>query len=86
MLKKYFLIHFSHLKVENTPTLGSLETSDIEKQSLARRSLEFNINDNIFCDLFPDLATVSKLEFEFGCLLTSLHHILKNVNFPECSH
>lgn len=57
--------HFYFIKVESTPTLGSLETSDIEKQQLAHRSLEFNINDSVFCELFPDLATVSIFNLEF---------------------
>nr|QBH73228.1 ubiquitin-conjugating enzyme E2 j2 [Franklinothrips vespiformis] len=42
--------------VERTPTLGSMDTSDYEKQQLAHRSLEFNLNNSVFCELFPDLA------------------------------
>lgn len=42
--------------VEKNPTLGSIETSEYEKRLLARRSLEFNLKDSIFCELFPDLV------------------------------
>lgn len=47
--------------VERNPTLGSIETSDYEKRVLAGRSLEFNLKDQIFCELFPDLVEESKL-------------------------
>ncbi|PRD23441.1 UNVERIFIED_CONTAM: Ubiquitin-conjugating enzyme E2 J2 [Trichonephila clavipes] len=46
--------------VEKNPTLGSIETSDYEKRLLATRSLEFNLKDPIFCELFPDLVEESK--------------------------
>ncbi|GIY72634.1 ubiquitin-conjugating enzyme E2 J2 [Caerostris darwini] len=46
--------------VEKNPTLGSIETSDYEKKLLATRSLEFNLRDPIFCELFPDLVEDSK--------------------------
>lgn len=46
--------------VEKNPTLGSIETSDYEKKLLAKRSLEFNLKDPIFCDLFPDLVEESR--------------------------
>lgn len=42
--------------VEKNPTLGSIETSDYEKRQFAARSLEFNLGDPIFCDLFPELV------------------------------
>ncbi|KAF8792760.1 Ubiquitin-conjugating enzyme E2 J2 like protein [Argiope bruennichi] len=45
--------------VEKNPTLGSIETSDYEKKLLATRSLEFNLKDPIFCELFPDLVEES---------------------------
>lgn len=43
---------------ETSPTLGSLTTSEAEKRSLARRSIEFNLKDKTFCDLFPEIASV----------------------------
>eukprot|EP00731_Ephydatia_muelleri_P015501 Em0008g1221a len=39
--------------VENTSTLGSIETSDEMKRKLAVDSLAFNLNDQTFCQLFP---------------------------------
>ena len=63
--------------VENTPTLGSLDTSDIEKQQLALRSLEFNINDSIFCELFPDLAANVRVEL---ARRAELENELRNVD------
>lgn len=41
---------------EKTPTLGSLETSDYTKRQLALQSLEFNLNNKIFAELFPELC------------------------------
>lgn len=40
--------------LEKAPTLGSIETSDYEKRQLSYHSLEYNLKDNIFCELFPD--------------------------------
>lgn len=40
--------------LEKSPTLGSIETSDFQKRQFAMRSLEFNVKDKVFCDLFPD--------------------------------
>lgn len=42
--------------LEKHPTLGSLETSDHTKRQLAAQSNSFNLNDKIFCELFPDIA------------------------------
>jgi len=41
---------------EKTPTLGSLETSDYTKRQLALQSLEFNLQNKIFVELFPELC------------------------------
>ena len=41
---------------EKTPTLGSLETSDYTKRQLALQSLECNLQNKIFVELFPDLC------------------------------
>ena len=43
---------------EKTPTLGSIESSDKEKRILAEKSLEFNLADPVFCELFPTIAEV----------------------------
>ncbi|EEC16655.1 ubiquitin-conjugating enzyme, putative [Ixodes scapularis] len=45
--------------VEKNPTLGSIDTTDREKRQLARESLEFNLKDQVFCELFPELVDVS---------------------------
>lgn len=42
--------------LENTPTLGSVESTLREKQKYARDSLEFNLKNEIFCELFPDVV------------------------------
>lgn len=42
--------------VETTPTAGSIQTSTGEKKMLARKSLEYNCRDKIFCELFPELV------------------------------
>jgi len=40
--------------LEKSPTLGSIETSDAEKKSLAIKSIDFNLKDKIVTELFPD--------------------------------
>ena len=46
--------------LEKSPTLGSVETSEYEKRSLATRSHEFNLRNKTFCELFPDQAEKSR--------------------------
>lgn len=48
--------------IEKSPTLGSIETSDYEKKQLALQTLEFNLRNKIFCELFPDSVTGIKAE------------------------
>jgi len=43
--------------LEKSPTLGSIETSDYTKRQLAAQSGSFNLRDNTFCELFPDIVT-----------------------------
>ncbi|KAF0305379.1 Ubiquitin-conjugating enzyme E2 J2 [Amphibalanus amphitrite] len=40
--------------LEVSPTVGSIETSDYEKRIYAHHSLQYNLNDATFCELFPD--------------------------------
>ena len=40
--------------IETAPTLGSIETTTIQKQRFARQSLEYNVKDQNFCKLFPE--------------------------------
>ncbi|CAH0380835.1 unnamed protein product [Bemisia tabaci] len=42
--------------LEKSPTLGSIETTLYDRKQFAIQSLEFNLKDRFFCDLFPDLA------------------------------
>jgi Ubiquitin-protein ligase len=41
---------------ESAPTLGSIESSIAEKKKLASHSLEFNVRDELFRKLFPELV------------------------------
>ncbi|ELU12627.1 hypothetical protein CAPTEDRAFT_17752 [Capitella teleta] len=42
--------------LEKAPTLGSVETSDYTKRQLAVNSGPFNLKDQVFCELFPDVV------------------------------
>ncbi|KAA3676214.1 ubiquitin-conjugating enzyme E2 J2 [Paragonimus westermani] len=42
--------------LENTYTTGSIETSVSTKRLLAESSGEFNLNSELFCELFPDVV------------------------------
>jgi len=44
--------------LEKSPTLGSIETTDQEKKSLAIKSIEFNLKDKIVTELFPETVEV----------------------------
>jgi len=46
--------------LEKSPTLGSLESSDLEKKTLALKSIDFNLKDKIVQELFPDLIEEMK--------------------------
>lgn len=50
--------------IENSPTLGSITTTDYEKKHLAAQSLEYNLKDKIFCELFPETVSDIKKELE----------------------
>ncbi|XP_014296145.1 ubiquitin-conjugating enzyme E2 J2-like [Microplitis mediator] len=50
--------------IEKSPTLGSINTSDWEKKQWAYQSLEFNLKDKTFCELFPDTVTEINSELE----------------------
>lgn len=47
---------YSLAKLDKTPTLGSVETSDSEKRTLAGRSMDYNVKDPVFRKLFPTLV------------------------------
>ena len=42
--------------LENNPTMGSIETSEYEKKVLAKQSADFNLNNKVFLELFPDIV------------------------------
>ena len=46
--------------VEETPTQGSVITSSDYKRKLALESLKYNVLNNNFCDLFPELVILHK--------------------------
>lgn len=60
---------------ENSPTLGSIQSTDAEKRAFCRRSRDFNLRDKVFCDLFSELADVrlrfsSELKVEGPFIIT----------------
>lgn len=60
------------LQTERSPTLGSIETSDFEKRQFAVQSLEFNLKDKIFCELFPESVTQIQVSYIIPRLISHL--------------
>lgn len=50
--------------LETSPTLGSIETSEAEKKSLALKSIDCNLKDKVVVELFPDLVEEMKVTAE----------------------
>ncbi|CAB3991438.1 ubiquitin-conjugating enzyme E2 J2-like [Paramuricea clavata] len=50
--------------VETSPTLGSIETHEYQKKQLALSSGEFNIKNEIFCELFPEICEEIKIKLK----------------------
>lgn len=69
------------MQLENSPTLGSMSTTDYEKRQLAAQSLEYNLKDKMFCELFPDTVEVL---FYCNTNLYSSIIIKKNYNNTAC--
>jgi len=42
--------------LEKSPTLGSIESTDYDKRAFAEQSLRFNLQNNQFKELFPDIV------------------------------
>lgn len=42
--------------LDNAPTMGSMEASKAKRRRFAEESLEYNVRDPIFCELFPELV------------------------------
>lgn len=51
------------LQIESSSALGAINTPDFEKKFLAAQSLEYNLRDKLFCELFPDTVAVSIYSF-----------------------
>ncbi|XP_070509393.1 ubiquitin-conjugating enzyme E2 J2 [Chironomus tepperi] len=52
------------IMLENTPLLGSCESTTYEKKKLALNSLEFNLKNETFVELFPELVVEIKSKLE----------------------
>jgi len=63
--------------LERSPTLGSLETNDLEKRSLAYKSIEFNLKDKTVQELFPEVIEEMKAILESR---DKMQHIPQTVN------
>lgn len=50
------LTGFLSFMLENNSALGTVKTLTNEKLDLARKSLAFNLKDETFCQLFPDIC------------------------------
>ncbi|XP_076179879.1 ubiquitin-conjugating enzyme E2 J2 [Ptiloglossa arizonensis] len=58
------LIGLLSFMVEKSPTVGSINTTNYEKKQLAVQSLEYNLKDKMFCELFPETVEVIRAEIE----------------------
>ena len=65
--------------IEKTPTLGSIDTNDYQKKQFAENSLETNLKDKTFCELFPDI--VQEIQQKVDERNTALHQDTEQV--PE---
>lgn len=50
--------------VDTAPTLGSIESSDSQKRKFAQFSLDFNVRDPKFSNIFPELVDLQKIKME----------------------
>lgn len=41
--------------LETTPTHGSTECSQYDREQYARASIKYNLKNEVFCELFPDI-------------------------------
>ncbi|KAK9869881.1 hypothetical protein WA026_003602 [Henosepilachna vigintioctopunctata] len=65
---------------EKCPTLGSVETTDHDKRQFAYNSLEYNLKNKDFCDLFPDIAAEIRVELNKRSVLQSTLENQNNSN------
>eukprot|EP01134_Creolimax_fragrantissima_P003896 CFRG3896T1 len=74
------LIGLLSFMLENTPTAGSVETTEAKKRTLATRSLETNMANPKFKKLFPEIS------FEIGKILNErykLEEVLPSQSFAD---
>jgi ubiquitin-conjugating enzyme E2 J2 len=50
--------------VETAPTLGSIESTESQKKKFAQFSLDFNVREQKFATLFPELVALQKRNME----------------------
>ncbi|XP_058792507.1 ubiquitin-conjugating enzyme E2 J2-like [Phymastichus coffea] len=58
------LIGLLSFMIESSSALGAINTPDWEKKLFAAQSLEYNLRDKLFCELFPDTVQTIKKELE----------------------
>lgn len=63
------------IMLENSPLLGSCESTTYEKKKLAQQSLEFNLKNETFRELFPELTTEIQAKLEKMNELKKQHEI-----------
>jgi hypothetical protein len=65
---------------DSSATLGSIETTYAQKRQFAYDSLAFNIQDPIFCELFPDITNEIKKILDERTAKLSTMNSLNNVD------
>ncbi|CAF1111230.1 unnamed protein product [Adineta ricciae] len=77
---------FLSFMCDTSATYGSIETTQAEKRKLANDSLGFNIQDPIFCELFPEITTeIKKILDERTAKLATQNSILSSVEQSSVS-
>jgi len=54
------LIGLLSFMVDSAPTAGSIESSLTTKRKLAQQSLDYNVRDPVFCNLFPEYVELQQ--------------------------
>lgn len=47
------------VQLEKEPTFGSIESTDAQKRDFAFKSWQFNLDNKVFTELFPEIVQVS---------------------------
>ena len=66
--------------LENARTIGSMETTLFQKRRLARDSLNYNLQNRLFIELFPEIVTriKTKLEAETGTVQQDIEPLISS--------